>query len=294
MSAEWPSRSEYPFEPRWLDTPEGRLHYVDEGEGSPVVLVHGTPTWSFLWRHLIRGLSRSHRVIAPDHLGFGLSEKPESAPYRPEDHARRLAALLDHLSLERITLVVHDFGGPIGLSYALDRPERVERLVLFNTWMWSLAGHPAAEKASRFVAGPLGRFLYRRLNLSPRVLIPAVMGDRRKLTREAHRHYVAAFPTARERTAPWVLGRELIGSTAWYESLWRRREALRAFPALLLWGMKDPTFGADSLERWREALPAAEVHRFPEAGHFVQEEEGAALVPTIAAFLAGTPSEVRN
>lgn len=119
----WLDRAEYPFAPHHFESGDGRMHYVDEGEGEPVVLVHGTPTWSFLYsRHRIRGLSRTRRVIAPGHLGFGLSEKPADALYRPEDHARRLEALLEHLGLEGITLVVHDFGGPIGLSYALRHP----------------------------------------------------------------------------------------------------------------------------------------------------------------------------
>lgn len=284
----WPDRAEYPFAPHHFESGDGRMHYVDEGEGEPVVLVHGTPTWSFLYRHLIRALSRSHRVIAPDHLGFGLSEKPADAPYHPEDHARRLEALLEHLALEGITLVVHDFGGPIGLSYAVRHPGRVRRLVLFNTWMWSLAGDRSVERASRLLGGPVGRFLYTRLNFSPRVLIPALVGDRSRLSREAHRHYVEAFPSAKERVAPWVFARELLGSAEWYDSLWGRRDRLREIPALIVWGMRDRAFGPAVLERWREALPGARVARIEGAGHLVQEEEGEALVPVIAGFLRGS------
>jgi haloalkane dehalogenase len=259
---------------------------VDEGQGQPVLLVHGTPTWSFLYRHLIWGLStQGYRVIAVDHLGFGLSDKPEGAAYRPADHSRRLAALVEHLRLSQVDLVVHDFGGPIALGYATEHPENVRRIVLFNTWMWSLAENRSTVRASGFAAGPIGRFLYRRMNFSPKVLMKAVVGDKSKLTPEAHRHYVQAFPDASARMAPWVLARELIGSSEWYDGLWARRERLRGKPALLLWGMKDPTFGPDALARWQEALPQAEIERFPDAGHFVQEEEGAALVPRIDAFL---------
>lgn len=284
----WVDESEYPFASHFFETGDGRMHYVDEGHGPPVVLIHGTPTWSFLYRHLIAGLSPAHRVIAPDHLGFGLSDKPADAPYRPADHARRLAGLLDHLALGVSALVVHDFGGPIGLSYVVEHPERVSALVLFNTWMWSLATDRRVQRASRIAAGPLGRFLYRRLNFSPRMLIPMVMGDRRKLTRRAHEHYTRAFPSSAERVAPWVLARELAGSADWYDSLWRRRAALADKPALLLWGMRDPTFGEEVLARWQEALPLAKLESFADAGHFVQEEVGASLVGRVASFLART------
>lgn len=290
VETDWVDRSAYPFAPHYFDTGEGRMHYVDEGPatggpGGPVLFVHGTPTWSFLYRHLIAGLAGAHRVVAVDHLGFGLSDKPEGAAYRPEDHARRLAALVDHLGLRDFALAVHDFGGPIGLSYAVEHPERVRRLVLFNTWMWSLRGRPAVERAGRLLGGPVGRLLYRRLNFSPRVLIPAAVGDRRRLTKAVHRQYLAPFPRPADRQAPWALAAALTGSTGWYESLWQRRDRLAGKPVLLAWGLKDPAFGPADLARWQDAFPRARVLRFPDAGHFVPEEEGPALVAPVAAFL---------
>ena len=288
---DWVDRRLYPFRPRYLDVGPGRMHYVDEGEGPVVVLVHGTPTWSFLDRHLIRELSRDHRVIALDHLGFGLSDKPTGWSYRPEDHARNLEHLIEHLELRDITLVVHDFGGPIGLSYAIRHPQTVRALVLFNTWMWSLEGTPT-ERVSKFMGGPIGRFLYTRLNLSPRVLLKAAFGDKRKLTREVHRHYIEAFSTPEERYGPWVLARELIGSSDWYESLWQHRSHLAAKPSLILWGMKDPAFGRDALERWQAALTNARTIEFPEAGHFVQEESPEEVARAIRTFLSGVARAV--
>jgi haloalkane dehalogenase len=258
---------------------------VDEGRGPAVLLVHGTPTWSYLYRLLIRDLARDHRVIAVDNLGFGLSDKPAGWGYRPEDHARNLARLVEWLKLEEFTLVVHDFGGPIGLSYALEHPERVRSLGSFKTRLWWFRGTPA-ERASRVMGGPVGRFLYRRLNFSPRVLLRAVYGDKGKLTPSIHRQYTAPFPTAASRVAPWVLARELIGSSDWYEGLWARRELLADKPALLLWGLKDPTFGAAALERWRGALRRARTVEFPEAGHFVQEEAPEEAARAIREFLA--------
>jgi haloalkane dehalogenase len=293
----WLDRAAYPFLAHSFDTGEGRLHYVDEGAGPPVVLVHGTPTWSFLYRRLIpRLVGTGHRVIAPDHLGFGLSDTAgdtstraaDTSSYRPEDHARRLAALLDALGLRDLTLVVHDFGGPIGLSYAVERPERVARLVVLNTWLWPLDGDSRIARGSRLAAGPLGRFLYLRLNASPRWLIPAGFADRTRLDSKTHQQYLAPFPTPASRVPLWVLARELLGSSAWYDGLWRRRERLRGKPALLLWGARDPAFGPAYLARWREALPGAAVVELPDAGHFVQEEAAADVASRVAEFLART------
>lgn len=283
--ASWLDRNQYPFESHFFETPHDRMHYVDEGKGPAVVLVHGTPTWSFLWRHHIKALRSTHRVIAPDHLGFGLSDKPEEAPYRPEDHARRLTALLDELGVRDFTLVVHDFGGPIGLAHAIERPDDVRGLVLFNTWMWSQANNTTVQRASKVLGGGFGRLLYTRLNFSPRVILPSAYGDKTRLTRDVHRHYLQVFPNAKSRMAPWILARELLGSSTWYESLWERRDRIINKPALLLWGLKDPTFGQAFLQRWLSVLPEAEVATFEGAGHFVQEEEPEASARAVMAFL---------
>jgi haloalkane dehalogenase len=292
---DWLDRAAYPFQWHDMDAGAGRVHYVDEGSGPVVVMVHGTPTWSFLYRDLIRDLARDHRVIAPDHLGFGLSDKPEHVLMRPADHARNLELLIERLGLRDITLMVHDFGGPIGLAYATRNPENVRALVLFNTWMWSLQG-TAAEKMSRLMSGSLGRFLYTRLNFSPKVLVRAAFGDKRKLTKAVHQHYTAVFPTRADRMGPWVLARELTGSSAWYDELWRQRDRLADKPALLVWGMKDPAFGPDALLRWQEALPHARTVEYASAGHFVQEEvpvEAAREVRTFLATLEPAPAAAR-
>lgn len=285
----WLDRAMYPFTSRWFDSGDGRMHYVDEGSGAPVVFVHGTPTWSFLYRHLVARLARHHRAIAVDHLGFGLSEKPAHAPYEPRDHARRLAALLDALDLTGVTLVVHDFGGPIGLAVALARPERVSRLVLFNTWMWSVADDPAIARGAKVAGSRIGRLLYRHLNFPVKLLMPKVMGDRSALTPAIHRHYAAPLGTPDERMGAWSFARALLGAGPWYEELWAERWRLRDRPMLLLWGMRDPTFGPAYLERWRREFPDAEVHGFAASGHFVPEEADAdEVAPLIERFIATT------
>lgn len=283
----WLDTAAYPFRPRRFDTGEGRLSYVDEGAGSPVVLVHGTPTWSFLYRHLIpRLVAAGHRVVAPDHLGFGLSDKPKAAGYRPEDHARRLAALLDALDLRDLALVVHDFGGPVGLSYAVERPERVARLVVCNTWGWALDDDPNIARGARLLGGALGRVLYTRFDLERRVILPRVFADRRRLTPALAAQYAGPFPDPDARLPLWAVARGLLGASAWYDTLWARRERLRGKPALLLWGLRDPFFGPAYLARWREALPDADVAELRDAGHFVQEEAAAEVAAYVEAFLA--------
>jgi haloalkane dehalogenase len=290
----WVDRAAYPFRPRAFDTGEGRLSYVDEGEGPPVVLVHGTPTWSFLYRALIpRLVAAGHRVVAPDQLGFGLSDKPSGAGYRPEDHARRLAALLDALAagdpaFRDLTLVVHDLGGPVGLSYAIEHPARVARLVVCNTWLWPLAGDPRIARGARLAAGPVGRLLYTRVNAELRWLVPAVYARRERLTPAVHGQYLAPFPDAASRLSLLEAARGLLGGSAWYDHLWQGRARLRGRPALLLWGTRDPFFGPAYLARWQAALPEAEVAELPDAGHFVQEEAAAEVAAHVVAFLART------
>lgn len=282
----WLDREAYPFRSRWIRLPSGdRMHYVDEGEGETVLLVHGTPTWSFEWRHVIRALSGTHRCVAPDHLGFGLSERPRDGAYTPEWHASNLAAFVKAAGLDTFTLVVHDYGGPIGLPLALDRPERTKGIVVLNSFMWSLADEKDVQRASRLLGGGFGRFLYRWLNLSLRVIMPSAFADRRKLTRRVRAQYLTPF---RERWARgavlWPLAHALLGSTAFYEAQWRRRAVLHDMPALVVWGSRDPAFKPHLLERWREALPRARVVEL-DAGHWPQEESPGDVVREVRGFL---------
>ena len=157
---DWVSDDLFPFESRFLDLPpDHRMHYIDEGEGEPIVFVHGNPAWSFEFRHPVRELRSEFRCVALDHIGFGLSSRSaRREDHRPQSHAQRLAALLDHLDLRDITLFMNDWGGPIGLDFARRHPERVKRLVIANTWCWPVADtvcsffHPSAP--ARLYARP--------------------------------------------------------------------------------------------------------------------------------------------
>jgi haloalkane dehalogenase len=280
----WVDRREYPFTPRAIDVDGGSMRYVDEGSGPAVLMVHGTPTWSFLYRHLIRGLSARYRCVAPDLLGFGLSDKPAGASYRPADQARRLTTLIDTLGLKDLTLVVHDFGGPIGLAHAIERPENVARLVLFNTWMWSLRDDARFARAGRLLGSAIGRFLFQRLSFSTQVLWRRAVADKARYTPAIHAQYRAAHATAADRRVTWEYARELLASSDWYERLWSRRDRIADTPALLVWGMKDPAFGT-ALPRWRSVFPSAEVVELAGVGHAPPEERGPEVAELVERFL---------
>lgn len=286
MIPDWLNTSLYPFRPRLMTLEEGDLHYLDEGEGEPVLFVHGTPTWSFLWRDFIKDLRQTNRCVALDHLGFGLSDKPEDAIYSPRAHTGRLEDFIERLELENITLVVHDFGGPIGLNYALKQPERIRSVFIMNTWLWSNEGNQSIERASRLLSGPVGTFLYKQLNFSARVLLKAGFGDKRKLTKQLHKHYLKPFDTPDKRLAPYILAKELTGSNDWYTSLWEQRHKLSNIPMMIAWGMKDRFFPPAHLERWHQAFPNASITKYKRAGHFLQEESASSLIQQLEMFIS--------
>jgi haloalkane dehalogenase len=265
---------------------DGEMHYVDEGSGPPILFVHGTPTNSYEYRHLIAALSPRFRCIAPDHLGFGQSSRPPSFAYTPEAHAAVLAEFVERLDLRNVTLVVHDFGGPIGLPLALAPDSRITRLVLMNTWAWPLDDDPKMARGAKFIGGAAGRLLYRYANASLRLIMPSAYGDRKKLTPDIHRRYLDVF---RDRDARVLvlhaLAKSLLGSRAHYQSLLDRLDRLQRIPVLMVWGMKDSAFQPYQLERWRQLLPQATVAAIESAGHWPHEEEPARVVEAIERFL---------
>lgn len=283
-SPTWLDRTDYTFAPHWAALREGRLHYVAQGGGSPVVFSHGTPTWSYEYRHVIRVVSQHFRCIAPDHLGFGLSDRPANVAYTPEAHAARFREFVDTLGLTRFSLVVHDYGGPIALPLALEG--RVDRLVLMNTWMWPFDDDPEMARRARMVSGGFGRFLYRRMNASLKLIMPSAYGDKRKLTPHVHRHYLEPFrdPASRVQVL-WPLAAALLGSSAYYASLWERRTRLTQVPTMILWGLKDSAFRPKQLERWRAMLPEAKVVTIADAGHWPHEEAPSEVADAIDSFL---------
>lgn len=278
---------------RDLDRDGLKLHYLDEGQGEPVVMVHGNPTWSFHFRRLVEALVPRFRTIVPDHIGCGLSDKPDDARYgytlasRVDD----LEALLDHLGVDRnITLVVHDWGGMIGLTYAARHPERIARLVVMNTAAFHMPrakSFPWALWTCRDT--PAGAWLVRGLNAFVRGT--AWIGcTRERLPRAVRDAYAAPYDSWDHRIAihrfvqdiPLRPGDRSYDLVTWVES---RLECLASVPILIAWGMRDFVFDKPFLDEWIRRFPNAQVHRFDRAGHYLLEDEVKALIPLIEPFL---------
>ena len=284
---DWVSDDMYPFESRFFVTPpDHRMHYVDEGEGEPLVFVHGNPAWSFEFRHPIRELRSEYRCVAPDHIGFGLSSRSaRSEDHHPESHAHRFAALLEHLDLRDITLFMTDWGGPIGLDFARKHPERVRRLVIANTWCWPVGDDFHFKSFSFLMSSRIGQYLMRHHNIFVNRLIPKAVGDRSVLTREIMAHYRNAQPSHAARTASASLPGYIVGASNWLLSIWEDRSAFADKPALILWGLKDIAFRRQELERWKSALPDHELHEFEDCGHFLAEEAPDSVVSALRTFM---------
>jgi len=285
-SLDWLNRRAYPYDPHFLDVSGGRMHYVDEGQGEPILFLHGCPTWSYMYRAAIRQLSdRGYRCIAPDHIGFGLSDKPQNWSYAPAAHCRNIQTLIDYLGLSNITLVAHDLGGPIGLGYAVEFPQQINKIVLMNTWLGSLDKDPAIQKVVKVANGPLGRFLYLNTCSGPKG-IKAQFVDRDKYTEEMHLAYQGPFASKDGRAGTLESAKQLADSRAWYNEIWAGREALANKPMLLLWGLKDPLFGERMLNRIWHEYPLADVATYPDAGHYLLEEKPWETIKTIADFIS--------
>lgn len=282
----WLDRSEFPFSSHSFAHSQGRLHYVDEGRGPTMLFVHGTPEWSFGFRHLIKAFAGTNRCIAVDHLGFGLSDKPQQGDYSVPAHAGRLQDLIEHLGLKNITLVVTDFGGGIGLQHALEHPGNVRGIVLYNTWMWDLMPDKRFSRPTSVMDSWFGRFLYLNFGFSVNVMMPNAYGDRSALTKAIHAHFRKALPDAASRVATFALVQEIKNAGPFWQAQWARVDRLRSIPTLLCWGLQDRFFPPDLLERWKQALPQASVVTFPESGHFVHEEAADQLHRVMRAFLA--------
>ena len=246
----------------------GRMHYVDEGSGTPIVFVHGNPGWSYEYRKAIKELSKTNRCISADNIGFGLSDKPFSWNYLPENHAKNFADLIDSLNLEKIILVVNDWGGPIGLSYALNNPEKIKHLVITNTWMWSAKDDPYYRKFSGFVGGPIGRFLIRNFNFFGKVIIKKCIVNEKHFDPAIYRH----LETKDDRKGCWTFPKQIIASSDWLDSLWQKRRSLDGIPKTLIWGMKDIAFREQEFNVWNNDLKNQSVVKLDNVGHYPHEE----------------------
>jgi pimeloyl-ACP methyl ester carboxylesterase len=293
-----PFAREYPFTSRVLDLDGLAYHYLDEGprDAPPLLLVHGNPTWSFLWRHAIKAFRGEMRCVAPDHIGCGLSDKPRDYPYRLAAHIENLERLALELDLERITLAVHDWGGPIGLGFAARHPERIARLMVLNTSAFPLDGWggraPWRLRACR--APLLGDLAVQRLNAFARLAPWLALEDRSVLSREARRGFLAPYSERGARTAAlrFVQDIPLSSGHPSYATLCeveRGLELFRRTPLCLIWGERDWCFTPAFRREWQRRFPEASVHRAERAGHWVLEDAREDVLRWMRAFLAANP-----
>ena len=276
----------FPFAPRYLDQDGIRLHYVDEGEGDPVLLLHGEPTWAYLYRKVIPLVTEVARAVAPDYVGFGRSDKPvERDWYTYDAHYGSIERLVDDLDLRRITVVVQDWGGPIGLRLAVSRPDRVARIVVMNTGVY--AGRPPSDEWLRF------REFVRRVGteLRPGQLVRITSVT--ELPDDVVAAYDAPFPVPEAKTGP-VMFPELVPTEPSHPSaaaMLAVRDGLRSWtrPALVFFSDSDPIFSPRVAERFAQLIPGAELlPPVAGAGHFLQEDAGEEVGARIADWLKRT------
>ncbi len=283
----WVSDEMFPFESKFFGTSAGhRMHFIDEGAEEPVVFVHGNPSWSFEFRHLIDGLRSQSRCIAMDHIGFGLSSRSaRMEDHTPQAHADAFTAFMEHLGLEDITLYMTDWGGPIGLDFVRRHPDRVKRIVIANTWCWSVSADRHFRIFSFMMSNPIGQFAIKRFNLFVNQVMPRAVGRKDVLTPEVMEHYRKAQPDPAARLACAAFPRAIIGASDWLASIWDERSIFAEKPALILWGLKDIAFRRKELERWQSELMNAETYEFENAGHFLAEEAPDDVLSALSAFI---------
>lgn len=293
------------------------MHYLDErpdaaggpGDNTTLLFVHGNPTWSFHWRRLIQSLRRGHRCVAVDHIGCGLSEKPQRL-LTLQDHIDNVVALIESLNLERVTLVAQDWGGAIGLGAMLELRERLERIVLFNTGAfppnyipfriavcrWPIVGQLALQGGNLFSLAALRMTLSRRSRLDPAVAAGYLAPYDSWANRRGVYGFVRDIPPPREaRSVDGILPGMDLGPTAGRLAVIEHAlPSLADRPACLIWGMRDWCFRPDCLDRFAAAWPQAEVHRLADVGHWVIEDAPEESLSIITEFLATTSPDREN
>jgi haloalkane dehalogenase len=275
----WVDDDLYPFADRWAELSGGTtIHYVDEGAGTPILMVHGNPTWSFLYRDIVRELTGDFRCVAVDLPGFGLSSPAPGYGFTPAEHADVLEQLVLRLDLRDVTMVVQDWGGPIGFAVAARHPERFAAFVIGNTWAWPKEDLPT-QLFSRLLGGPVGRRLIAQRNLFVERILPA--GVRRAtLSHTVMEAYRGPFPTPASRRPTAVLPREILGRPFLAE-VERGLARLRDRPALIVWPTADVAFGERERRRWEGLFPEHRTVLLRGAGHYMQEDAAGEIVAAI-------------
>jgi haloalkane dehalogenase len=277
----WVPSDLYPFTDRWIEIKGNLVHYIDEGAGPPLLLLHGNPSWSFAYRGVIRRLSGSFRCVALDYPGFGMSVARGTFDYRPASHAQIVDSFVERLGLDGLTIFGYDWGGPIGLWFAGRRPARVRALILGNTWAW-----PATERNLRLfsalVGGPLAPLLVDRLNVFINVFLQGGV-KRRKLSAKEMAAYRGPFPRGR-RQPMRVLPREIVASRAFLQEVESGLARLSDKPVLITWADRDPAFKDLELQRFEALFPRHRTVTLANTGHEIAEDAPDEIADAIEAW----------
>ena len=272
----------FPFESKWFESRAGAVHYIDEGEGDPILFLHGNPTWSFLYRGIIIRLKKRFRCIALDYPGFGLSARPDNYGYTPKEHAEIVRDVVQHLDLKNLTVMGQDWGGPIGLRLAVDEMSRLRALVMGNSWYWPLDAWHSKAFAYFMSMQPMQAQILNH-NLFVEKIIP--MGVKHRLPDEVMHHYREAMPTPTSRVGAAEFPVQLSLATPWLAKLERDvEERLANVPLLLTWGLHDLMFTRQFMERFRQPFQLVRLQRL-DAKHYIQEDAPKEIAEAVASFL---------
>jgi len=282
----WFDESLFPFDSKFMEVDGSTVHYVDEGEGPAIVMVHGNPAWSFLYRKVISGLRDRFRCIAVDSPGFGLSKAAPGYGYMPHKHSAVLGKVVDQLGLDEFTVMANDWGGPIGFGMAVERPDRVRSLIVCNTWAWPVTGDKRAERFSKLAESSAAGFAITRFNLFLNVAMKTSF-KRSKPSKEEWAMYKGPFPTPDSRKSIAVLPGAIVGETPWLQDVSEKLAGIADKPALILWPDKDLAFGAAPRRQWEQLLSNHHTVMIEGSGHFVQEEAGEQLADEIRKWWPG-------
>ena len=285
MSADLPfhiARDLFPVEHRFLDLDGARIHYVDEGRGPTLLLLHGNPAWSFLYRKIIAGLKGTHRCVAIDYPGYGMSDALAGYRYTPAEHSRVVERFVERLGLDDLTIMVQDWGGPIGLGFAGRRPELVRRFIIGNTFAWPLEGEIRIRAFSAIMGGPIGQVLTRAFNFVPRFFF--ARGLARSLDPDVLAAYLAPWRDPARRAPSVIAPRQLIAATPFLREVEANLPKLADRPALIVWGMRDFAFRARERERFERLFLRHRTILLDAASHFIQEDAAEEIVAAFTAW----------
>ncbi len=277
-------RALFPFTSHFADIEGHRVHYLDEGEGPVLLMLHGNPSWSFVYRKLIRLLCGQHRCVAMDYPGYGLSVAAPGTDFSPALFSQVVEGLVDRLELRDVVVFCQDWAGPVGLGFAGRRPDLIAGLVIGNTWAWPLLDDSRVRRFSGLMGGWVGRGMAFGFNGVVRFFMRE--GIRSGLSRDELAMYLAPFAHRPSRSMSWQGPRALIAEAEYLESVQEGLENLATKPVLFPWAGRDFAFGESYLERFKVALPNHTVLPLPAAGHFWQEDAAERVAPAVEQLVA--------